>query len=63
MTGDEFARLLTEFTLSAESRDGARFAGHFTEDAIYYDYIHRADIAPMMRELSGAARSFTRDEA
>ena len=34
MTGDEFAGLLNEFTLSAESGDGARFAGHFTEDAI-----------------------------
>jgi hypothetical protein len=27
MTGDEFAGLLNEFTLSAESGDGARFAG------------------------------------
>jgi hypothetical protein len=63
MTGDEFARLLNEFTLSAESGDGVRFAGHFAEDAIYYDYVYRADIAPMMRELSGAARSFTRDTA
>src|SRR5712692_5720266 len=42
MTGDEFARLLNDFTLSAESGDGARFAGHFTEDAIYYDYIYGA---------------------
>ena len=56
MTGDEFARLLNEFTLSAESGDGARFAGHFTEDAIYDDYIYgahkgRADIAHMMQNL------------
>ena len=56
MTGDEFAGLLNEFTLSAESGDGARFAGHFTEDAIYYDYIYgahrgRADIAHMMQDL------------
>jgi ketosteroid isomerase-like protein len=56
MTGDEFAGLLNEFTLSAESGDGARFASHFTEDAIYYDYIYgahkgRADIAHMMRHL------------
>jgi ketosteroid isomerase-like protein len=56
MTGDEFARLLGEFTLSAESGDGARFAGHFTEDAIYYDYIYgphtgRAAIADMMQNL------------
>jgi hypothetical protein len=32
MTVDQFARLLNDFTLSAESGDGARFAGHFTED-------------------------------
>jgi hypothetical protein len=56
MTGDEFAALLNGFTLSAESGDGARFAGHFTEDAIYYDYIYgahkgRADIAHMMQDL------------
>ena len=56
MTGDQFARLLNEFTLSAESGDGARFAGHFTEDAIYHDYIYgahkgRAEIAHMMQNL------------
>ncbi len=56
MTGEEFAQLLDDFTLSAESGDGARFAGHFTEDAIYYDYIYgphkgRADIAHMMQNL------------
>ena len=56
MTGDEFAGLLSDFTLSAESGDGARLASHFTEDAIYYDYIYgphqgRADIARMMRDL------------
>ena len=56
MTGDEFAGPLNEFTLSAESGDGARFASHFTEDAIYYDYIYgahsgRADIAHMMQHL------------
>lgn len=56
MTGDEFAALLNDFTLSAESGDGARFAGHFTEDAVYYDYIYgahqgRADIAHMMQNL------------
>jgi ketosteroid isomerase-like protein len=56
MTGDEFVRLLDEFTHSAESGDGARFASHFTEDAIYYDYIYgahtgRADIADMMQHL------------
>lgn len=56
MTGDEFAQLLSDFTLSAESGDGARFARHFTEDAIYYDYIYgahkgRTDIAHMMQDL------------
>src|ERR1700727_1968908 len=56
MTGDEFAALLGDLTQSAESGDGARFAGHFTADAIYYDYIYgahrgRADIAHMMQDL------------
>jgi hypothetical protein len=56
MTGDEFAALLNDFTLSAESGNGARFAGHFSEDAIYYDYIYgahkgRTDIAHMMQDL------------
>ena len=54
MTGDDFTQLLNEFTHSAESGDGARFASHFTEDAVYYDYIYgphqgRADIAHMMQ--------------
>src|SRR3984957_15907484 len=56
MTGDEFAALLNDFPSSAGSGDGARFAGHFTADAIYYDYIYgphqgRADIAHMMQNL------------
>jgi ketosteroid isomerase-like protein len=56
MTGEEFAQLLNDFTRSAESGDGARFASHFTEDAVYYDYIYgphqgRADIAHMMQDL------------
>ena len=56
MTGDDFAALLDDLTRSAESGDGARFARHFTEDAIYYDYIYgahrgRADIAHMMQDL------------
>ena len=56
MTRDEFAELLSDFTLSAESGDGARFARHFSEDGIYYDYIYgahrgRADIAHMMQDL------------
>src|SRR3954452_14085891 len=56
MTGEEFARLLDDMTRSAESGHGARFASHFTEDAIYDDYIYgphrgRADIAHMMENL------------
>jgi len=56
MTGEEFASLLNEFTRSAESGDGARFAGYFTDDAIYYDYVYgahkgRAEIAHMMQDL------------
>jgi ketosteroid isomerase-like protein len=56
MTADEFAKLLGDFTASAESGDGVRFAGHFTEDAVYYDYIYgphrgRAEIAHMMQNL------------
>ncbi len=56
MTADAFAKLLDEFTRSAESGDGARFARHFTEDGIYYDYIYgphrgRADIAHMLEGL------------
>ena len=56
MTGDEFAALLDQFTRSAESGDGARFARHFTEDGIYHDYIYgahkgRTDIAHMMQDL------------
>jgi ketosteroid isomerase-like protein len=51
-----FARLLDDFTHSAESGDGARFAAHFTDDAIYYDYIYgphagRAEIAHMMQDM------------
>jgi hypothetical protein len=56
MTADEFAALLGDFTAAAESGDGARFAGHFTMDAIYYDYIYgahrgRTEIAHMMQNL------------
>jgi ketosteroid isomerase-like protein len=56
MTGNEFVTLLDEFTRSAESGDGARFARHFTEDAVYYDYIYgahrgRAEIAHMLADL------------
>ncbi|MBS0528107.1 MAG: nuclear transport factor 2 family protein [Cyanobacteria bacterium SZAS LIN-2] len=56
MDNDNFSRLLDAFTLSAESGDGMRFARHFTEDAIYYDYIYgahkgRAEIAHMMQDL------------
>ncbi|MBI3701474.1 MAG: nuclear transport factor 2 family protein [Afipia sp.] len=56
MDRDGFARLLQDFTLSAESGDGERFARHFTDDAIYYDYIYgphkgRAEIAHMMEHM------------
>ncbi|HEX7884203.1 MAG TPA: nuclear transport factor 2 family protein [Afipia sp.] len=56
MDQQTFGRLLDAFTLSAESGDGDRFAKHFTEDAIYHDYIYgghkgRAEIAHMMEHL------------
>ena len=56
MTADEFRTLLDAFTRSAESGDGDRFARHFTEDAVYHDYIYgphrgRADIAHMLQDL------------
>jgi ketosteroid isomerase-like protein len=56
MTGDEFGKLLDDFTRAAESGDGARFARHFTEDGVYHDYIYgphrgRADIAHMLQDL------------
>src|SRR5258708_6702694 len=56
MTGEEFAKLLSDLSASAEAGDGGRFAGHFTEDAVYYDYIYgphrgRADIAHMLQDL------------
>jgi hypothetical protein len=56
MDQQTFARLLDAFTLSAESGDGGRFARHFTEDAVYHDYIYgahkgRAEIAHMMEHL------------
>lgn len=56
MDQDSFARLLNDFTLSAESGNGVRFANHFTEDAVYHDYIYgphkgRAEIAHMMEHM------------
>jgi ketosteroid isomerase-like protein len=56
MTAAEFRNLLDAFTRSAESGDGDRFARHFTEDAVYHDYIYgphrgRADIAHMLQNL------------
>jgi hypothetical protein len=56
MTSEEFADLLMEFTLAAESGDGKRFAACFTEDGVYHDYIYgahrgRDEIAHMMEEL------------
>ena len=37
ITGNDFARLLSDFTRCAESGDGVRFVSHFTEDANHYD--------------------------
>jgi ketosteroid isomerase-like protein len=56
MTSEDFARLLASYMSAAESGDGARFAAHFTEDAVYHDYIYgphtgRADIARMLQDL------------
>lgn len=56
MDSTGFAKLLEDFTASAESGDGTRFAAHFTDDAVYHDYIYgphtgRADIAHMMQGL------------
>lgn len=56
MTGDEFTDLLDAFTRSAESGDGNRFACHFTEDAVYHDYIYgphrgRHEIGHMLQNL------------
>lgn len=56
MTSEQFARLLEDFTRAAESGNGARFAAHFTEDAVYHDYIYgphsgRAEIAHMLQDL------------
>ena len=45
MTGEEFAKLPSDLSASAEAGDGGRFAGHFTEDAVYYDYISMVRIA------------------
>jgi hypothetical protein len=50
MTGEEFARLLSDFTLSAETGDGARFASHFTEDpSITTTSTARIEAAPTSR--------------
>lgn len=51
-----FAGLLESFTRSAESGDGVGFAAHFTDDAVYDDYIYgphagRAEIAHMIQNL------------
>ena len=62
MTLDDFTRLLDRMTRAAEAADGTAFAGCFTEDAVYHDYIYgphrgRADIAHMLENL------FRRDAA
>lgn len=56
MDSVSFAQLLGDYTASAEAGDGARFAAHFTDDAVYHDYIYgphtgRAEIAHMMQGL------------
>ena len=59
MTGDEFASLLSDFTRSAESGDGARFANPFTEDAVYHDYSdasERLARETSMTETTGRSR-------
>jgi ketosteroid isomerase-like protein len=53
---DGFKRLLADFSASAESGDGKRFAAHFTQEAVYHDYIYgphvgRPEIARMMQEM------------
>lgn len=62
MTSQEFARLLEKMTLAAEAADGNAFAGCFTEDGVYHDYVYgphrgRGDIAHMLVNL------FRRDAA
>jgi SnoaL-like domain len=52
----DFTKLLDTMTLAAEAADGERFAGCFTEDATYHDYIYgphsgREAIAHMLTGL------------
>ncbi|WP_343205826.1 MULTISPECIES: nuclear transport factor 2 family protein [unclassified Afipia] len=56
MTSDEFAALIGELTLSWASGGGVRVASHFTEDAIYHDFMYgphtgRAGIAHLVQDL------------
>lgn len=56
MNPTEFNAFLARFTGAAESGDGERFAGCFTPDAVYHDYIYgphrgRAAIADMLQNL------------
>jgi ketosteroid isomerase-like protein len=56
VTQEEFAALLHRLTAAAEAGDGKRFAGCFTADAVYHDYIYgdhrgRDEIAHMLEGL------------
>ena len=56
MNTAELAALLERFSRAAEAGDGAAFAAHFTEDAVYHDYIYgphtgRAAIAHMLQHV------------
>lgn len=56
MTPEQFAALLLRFTQAAEAGDGQAFAGCFTPDGVYHDYIYgdhggRAEIAHMLADL------------
>lgn len=56
MTPDEFSALLQRLTAAADAGDGEAFAGCFTADAVYHDYIYgdhagRTGIAQMITGL------------
>jgi len=56
MTRDQFAALLARMTEAAERGDGPGFAGCFTPDGVYHDYVYgphagRPAIAQMLEGL------------
>src|ERR1700733_3097880 len=56
MTQEEFAVLVARLGAAATKGDGKAFAGCFTEDGVYHDYIYgphtgRASIADMLENL------------